>query len=84
MPTYTFRLTGNFLLTKSVAVGGHTPAAVLQAFSRFETDELNALEWEASALTVHDDLEVTDDQTGVCTTFDLDEDFCFDLEGLSM
>jgi len=85
MPTYNFELTGDFLITKTVEVNGHTPAAVLQAFSRFETDELNALQWKASALTVYDDLAVTEVDSGECTSFDLDDDqLRFDLEGLSM
>lgn len=82
MTAYTFVVSGDCLLSKTLMVDAEDVDGALVAFAALSPDAINALAWEPGALSVDEDVGVFSEADDADDVDELDADFRLQLETL--
>ncbi|HIE0523676.1 TPA: hypothetical protein ACXJLS_000262 [Stenotrophomonas maltophilia] len=64
MGTYEFVVQGDYLVSKVIEVSAQTQSEAMEAFARLSVTELDAIDWHHGALTIEEEVVVTEVETG--------------------
>lgn len=64
MGTYEFVVRGDYLVSKVIEVSAQTQSEAMEAFARLSLAELDAVDWHHGALTIEEEVVMTEVETG--------------------